>query len=380
MSGTAADTVASVLSAEAADHVRSVATYSNAAPSRRALRRGRLLSSFGYLDDVSFGFVSPNPSLISRGENRECSTIRLTPYGAREDAALLLRTDAAGRNLVGPLEGTSGYVVSRRILEDDKTAALVRRLASTTGPAYHVVISRSGGVLICASLDDVTDPRAPLAVDIAYEAAVLAREEEWRAGPPATLEEMSLTRAQADSLAVTLSKLYTAYPSIARDPVLMPVEGPPFTRLDFTQASWRTWATPQPPADVTPASAANSVGTFDLALEVFERPGTEVPRTGRATTAAAITQADTLGERSQLLGDYARTAGSDRARAMQAVSRREFYVQRVISAHAQADDAGAAAAGAAAAAPSGARTVTNSGPWTYDFLTGRWQDDEKSPY
>lgn len=382
MSGRAGDDAALALSAEAADHARSVATYANATPSRRALRRGRLLSANGYLDTVTFGFVTPNAAHVSRGENRACSTIRLVPYGDAEDAALLARTDAEGRGRVGPLDGTPGLVASRRVGSDDKTAALVQRIVGPAGPAFHVVISRSGGVLICASLDDVTDPAAPLAVDVAYEAALAADEAEWLGGPPGAFSELRLTSAQADSLAVTLAKLYCAYPAIARDPVVVPSTVFSLTRLDFTGAAWRDWPAPQGPGEdrATPAGAAAAVGPFDLGTEVFERPGTEVPNTHRATMASAVTRADTLGQRSELLGDYARAAGADRARAMQAVSRREFYVQRVTSAQAQAGDAGAAAAAAAATAPSGPRPVTNSGPWTYDFETGRWQDENQSPY
>jgi hypothetical protein len=382
MSGRAGDDAALALSAEASDHARSVATYANAAPSRRALRRGRLLSSNGYLDTVTFGFVSPNASHVSRGENRECTTIRLIPYGDAEDAALLTRTDAEGRSLVGPLDGSPGLVASRRVASDDKTAALVPRMVGPAGPAYHVVISRLGGVLVCASLDDVTDPAAPLAVDVAYESALAADESEWLGGPPGSFSELKMTAAQADSLAVTLAKLYVAYPSIARDPVVASNAGPSVTRLDFTGGDWRDWPAPQGPGATraTPAGAASVVGPFDLGAEVFERPGTAVPNTSRATMASAVTRADTLGQRSELLGNYARAAGADRARAMQAVSRREFYVQRVTSAQAQAGDAGAAAASAAATSPSGPRPVTNSGPWTYDFETGRWQDENLSPY
>lgn len=380
MSGSAADDASSVLASEASDHARSVATYANATPSRRSLRHGRLLSANGFLDSVTFGFVSPNASHVSRGENRECASIRLLPYGAMDDIALLARTDADGRRHVGPLEGNPGYVASRRVAEDDKTAALVPRITGAAGPAYHVVISRSGGVLVCASLDDVTDPRAPLAVDVAYESAVAAYETEWLAGPPSTLVELKMTAPQADSLAVVLGKLYAAYPSIARDPTVVWPPGTAPERLDFTGAAWRDWPTPQSAATDTPSAVAGRLPPFDLATEVFERPGTEVPRTGRATMASAVTRADTLGQRSELLGDYARVAGADRARAMQAVSRGEFYVQRVVSAQAQSDDAGASAAMAAAAAPSGPRPVSNSGPWTYDFVTGRWQDALLSPY
>lgn len=382
MSGRAGDDAAAALSAEASDHVRAVAVYANASPSRRALRRGRLLSGNGYLDTVTFGFVSPNAAHVSRGENRACTSIRLVPYGAVDDVALLGRTDGEGRAKVGPLAGLDGFVASRRIADDDKTALLVPRIVGATGPAFHVAISRLGGVLICASLDDVTDPTAPLAIDVAYESAVAAYEAEWLAGPPSSLVELKMTQAQADSLAVTLAKLYVAYPSIARDPVVVWNAGPAVERLDFTGAAWRDWPAPQGPgADrATPAGVAASLGAFDLATEVFERPGTSVPSTSRALMASAVTRADTLGQRSELLGNYARAAGADRARAMQAVSRQEFYVQRVTSSQAQANDAGAAAAAAAATTPSGPRPVTNSGPWTYDFVTGRWQDENQSPY
>lgn len=378
MTGKAGDDAASVLTAEANDHARSVATYANASPSRRALRRGRLLSANGYLDTVTFGFITPNAAHVSRGENRACSSVRLIPYGATDDVALLTRTDAEGRARVALVDGLPGFVGSRTRGGDEKTAALVPRVVGAAGPAYHVVVSRLGGVLVCASLDDVTDPAAPLAVDIAYESEVVAYEAEWLGGQPGSFVELKLTADQADSLGVTLAKLYTAYPAMARDPVVVWNASQSVTHLDFTGNEWRDW--PSSRGQGTPAVAAASIGAFDLATEVYETPGTEVPRTGRAVMASAVTRADTLGQRSALLGDYARTAGADRAQAMQAVSRREFYVQRVTSAQVQADAAGAAAASAAATTPSAQRVVTHSGPWTYDFTTGRWQDESLSPY
>lgn len=377
MSERSGDAVANALSAEAADHTRAVAVYANALPSRRALRRGRLLSSIGYLDTVTFGFVQPNASLISRGENRACSSIRLIAYGAAEDAALLKRTDIEGRARVSQLQGTN-FVASRRVAEDDKTARLVSRLISSAGPAFHIVISRSGGVLVCASLDDVTNPETPLSIDIAYESAVCAPLDQWQAGQPNQLTELKFTQAQADSLSVTLAKVYAAYPGVSKDPVIVWFAGSGVTQLDFTASSWRENGPTE--GAITPAQLADSLEAFDLGSEVFEVPGSSIPNINRATIAAAVTQADTLGQRSELLGDYARAAGSDRARAMRALTRREFYVQRVTSTQAQSAEAGAAASAAAATAPSGPRTVTNSGPWTYDFETGRWQDDNLSPY
>lgn len=222
--------------------------------------------------------------------------------GAVDDVALLGRTDGEGRAKVGPLAGLNGFVASRRIADDDKTALLVPRIVGVAGPAFHVAISRLGGVLICASLDDVTDPAAPLAIDVAYESAVAAYEAEWLAGPPSSLVELKMTQAQADSLAVTLAKLYVAYPSIARDPVVVWNAGPAVERLDFTGAAWRDWPAPQGPgADrATPSGVASSLGAFDLATEVFERPGAVVPNTARASMASAVTRADTLGQRSEL--------------------------------------------------------------------------------
>lgn len=356
--------VAAVLSAEAADHARSVAAYANASPSRRALRRGRLLSSNGLRESVTFGFVSPNAALVSRGENRACATVRLVPYGVAEDADLLRRTDAEARLAVAPLAGSPGYVASRRVADDDKTAALVGRMTSPQGPAYHAVVSRAG-VLICASLDDVVDPASPLSVDVAYESAVGAPEVEWLAGPPGTLVQLGLTDDQADSIAVLLAKLYAAYPTMAQPPTPVWTYGTLAEQANFLD-------------DLM--SRVGAVGPFDLASEVFEAPGTPAPRTGRSTAAAAVTLADTMGERSPLLGDYARLAASDRSRAMQATTRREFFVQRINSTHAQAEEAGTAAATAAAASPSVPRSVSNAGAQTYDFTTGRWQDENRSVY
>ncbi len=380
------DALVSLLSGLSADHSRSAGYYGNVvgSPGPNSAPR-RVLSAIGFLESTQYQLVAPNATHVSRSEtDRSCASIRILPYGLREDATVLLSPVQQERRRIDAY--ALGNVCVQDIDTTRKTVQVIERMVGAQGPAYHFIVDRRGGLYVCATLDDITDPTSPLSIDIALEGALVTPEKSWRAGRVTTLFELPLTPRQSDTLATLIAKLWTAYPPITRDftPTGVNVvyqDLPHQTELfNFTDGAWRTASEFDHANSDIPGilGAARNQLNFDLATDVFVSPSSRV-RAVRAVAATAVYHADTVGARSMLLGQYAALAGLERSQSMQTVSRREFFVQRLAEAQTDALHAANAASTTANAGPtSPTPPVTNTAPSVFDFSTGRWQDDQNT--
>lgn len=370
---------AASITALAGDHQRSTAYYGNARTLPGTGRPARVVSRVGFLEGARLLRVAPNPALVSRGEDRAVARVVVQLYGLRSDAARLLDTRPEERNRVVAYGG--GTVAPNDLESNAKTLAEVGRMTSTSGPARHFLLNRRGDLVIGAVLDDVTDPAYDDAVVVGVEGALAADATAHAGGRVTELLEVPLGARQVDTFAVLLAKLKAAYPSAEveiEDPGIAALR-----KLNFTDGAWQENSPFDHSASDWPAvnAAVAQLGTFDLATEVFDVPGTSRPRTTRAVAEAAVGTADTLGARSVLLGQYAASAGVERSHTMQTAQRHDFFVQRIQRAQAQAQAAG----GAAAQVQGVAQVQTFSPPanvdaFVYDFATGRWQSGERLTY
>lgn len=385
----AVDALVAVLTRVSADRSRTIAYYGNARPRPgRSPRAAHIISDTGFLVDAVYSLLAPNPSHVTRGTgDRACTSITLHSYGGAADIDAILRTR---RTVAGP---EAGAVMSAECNDATyapaKTQRLIEQITGDTGPAYHFVVTRRGDVLVCALLDDtvVASPAADRAttIDIAVETAFAAPAVSWEAGNVSQIDEMPYTDAQLDTLAVLIAKLLVAYPSITLETMrhIQPALPSPARHWNFSANAWN--ADGASPFDHTrsdlPGFANVVMGQrdFDLATEVFEVPASSGPVAGRAEAISAVDSVDTLSARSVVLGAYAEIAGLERSHAMQATTRRQFFVQRIGQAHQQVHTAAATAqqvATTGVAAPD--QSVGNTDPYRYDYATGIWLDNSKT--
>lgn len=174
--------------------------------------------------------------------------------------------------------------------------------------------------------------------------------------------ETSFTENQLFQLSVLVAKLKTIYPTISYD-----------YRFNFTGATKTNFINNNEINDLILAQ-----GSFDAATEIFIVPQSRPVSTGRAVARTAIAQVDTMGALSPIMGNYVDIAAPERASDIAFTQRRQIFVERVRTAHREAENAAQGAQTASAAAElSGDNTevpAINTGPQTYDFETGLWGD------
>jgi len=397
-----------VLGRLANDYRRTVAYYGNieARPGFNATPR-RLLSDVGFPTTSQFTYLVPSRAHVIVNEDARAIT-RLTfcPYGLAEDRRIILSPDEADRRVRTSSEsGATGlrvcpldpaYLVSSELndetVSEQKTVRLIRRIVSTAGgPAYHVIINRRGDVIVAAALDDTTraaGDNAEISVDIAVESALSITQEAHVARRFDSLIELPFTTTQIAAIVTVIAKLTAAYPAIARALVPSETSGPgvayrwPITTPDatprnFSRGAWRG-TSPYDHALCDAPRIFEQVAerrAFDLTTEVFRSADAPEARTGRAEAQTAVSQADSAGEESALLGAYSIVAGEERASEMQGTRRIQLFVQRIHMAHHDANQthevAGAAATASSHAAPTPPQNIL---PHVFDFTTGYWGD------
>lgn len=402
---TPADAVSQALSRLAADTRRQTAYYGNVRglPGSSARPR-RLLSDFGFPDNRSFSYVVPATALVvPHDPPRPVSTVTVHPYGLDSDLRRLTsrrpadrRVHTSGGDAVGgvrPLADNADVYVSAA-LEDDtyapaKTARLLNNLTSArVGPAYHFIISRRGDIIVGAVLDHETTASAEdgdVTVDVALEGAFALRRADHEANRyDRALIELPYTPLQVLVLSVLIAKLRTAYPTVPAalgTGIRYDWRGDLYRlapQLNFSSGAWRGVSPFDHSLSDDPAFSHNltTVAPFDLATQVFLTDQTPPPVATRSVAQTAISTADTAGEQSVLLANYATLAGPERANAMQSAPRVRFFVERINAASRDADNASGSSADTAAAGQRNPLTPAASpDASTYDFQTGRWSDD-----
>ena len=345
-------------------------------------RHGAWLSEIGFLASAPFAYAEADDTnlLPAPGEPRLISRVEIHLYGAARDYQRLTSqlavdrversTRSPGQAGVAPYPDVQGYLGAGDLGDDttvpEKTARLLGAMrAVNSGTAYHTVITRAGAVYVTAPLD------RPVLVGDAPDSSVAVAVEGacYRPREGATAVDAPLTEAQLVALAVLVAKVRAAHPGVA----LAWGEGLRFSGgAEGPVSGTEPWLTRSADARAAFIARVEREGAYDVATEVFLR--NPPPPSRRAEAQVAIGHVDTAGESSLLLGAYAEIAAEDRAASMQENPRTRYFVSRARAAHREAD-ASAEAAAHAAAAPALAAPpapATNSGPFVYDYLTGRW--------
>jgi hypothetical protein len=282
----------------------------------------------------------------------------------------------------------------------EKNAVVFRNMTTRhSGPAYHFLLDRKGGLSVGPGLDyatSVVPTRSEDSVFIGIEGALGLLREDFVSRVASTYFELPYTAAQIEVLTILFAKLKTALPEIPLRTqndavagvlalVYEPVEVLPLDKqLNFTNELWKSSTTSSPfeyeaTDDSNIENNVEAEGSYDLAREVFRTA--EAPRAVAARDAArvAIGQVDTTGRTAVALGAYISVASPERANAMEGQSRRELFFTRQRAAHQAADEAGqhASSTTADSQAISLIRPrVSNAEPHVYDYDRGVWGDGE----
>lgn len=409
---TPADVLSASLAALANDRRRTVTQYANIEPrpgENDAPRR--LMSDIGFPEATQFAYINAHPSHVIPPQEEEPRTIRqfvVKPYGLSLDLARFngrnrnVRT-TRGANVTGvaPHPDDDTILISAELADDtysaQKNEAVVRNMTTRrSGPAYHFLIDRRGGLSVGPGLDYATmvsPARSDDGVFIGMEGALGLSRSNFSGRRSSESFELPYTAAQIEVLVILLAKLRTAFPEVrltfqndATPGVLTcvyePAQGLPLDKqLNFSNERWQASSTsPFEYAATDDAVIAASVsleGAYDLATEVFRTA--EAPRAVAARDAArvAIGQIDTAGRVSVALGAYVYLASPERANSMEGQSRRELFVTRQRASHHDADAAGQQSS----TVTNGTQSVTpvrpavsNAEPHVYDYDRGIWGD------
>lgn len=396
---TPADAVSQALARAASDSRRTVAYYGNVRGLPGSSRRPvRLLSEIGFPIDRSFSYVVPATSSVIKGDTaRTIRSVTIHPYGLNDDYRRITSSRATDRRvhtsanprstgLIAYAENAN-YLISAEASDltysPAKTLRCVSAMATANrGPAYHFVITRRGDILVGAALDDETSAStrdSDQTIDVAMEGAfAIQREHHTSKTYEGNLIELPFTPIQVLTLSVLFVKLKTAYPDIASD-LRYQFNGGDFNfapRYNFSDKAWLGTRFNYSLSD-TPGFFDNlaRIAPFDLATQVFLTGPAPAPVASRAVAQTAIGQADTLGQQSVLLSNYAALAAPERSLSMQQAPRSQFFVERLNMAVRDADGASSAASDTAESGRRDPLTPsTQVEPHTYDYTTGRWGD------
>ncbi len=342
---------------------------------------GGWLSEIGFYASRPFAYAQADTSNLmpAPDDPREVTGVELVIYGLKRDAdrlsatsgadALIRATRASGATGRAPFPGAADYLGAADLADDSslpaKTSSLLARIrTSGSGEAYHAVVTRAGAVYITASVaQEVAAEGGVGKVRVAVEGAAY----KLRSG--GDLLDAPPTQAQQETLAVLVAKLRAIYPGLPLS-YLIRVEEP-------VPALGALWWTRTSQAALDFEALVTNEGVYDASSEVFRsRP----PATShRAESQIALGHVDTLGESSLILAAYSDIAAADRSEQMQEPGRVRHFVQRARTSLQDADHSGEAA-GHVAAADSFAPVIapaTNSGPFVYNYRTGRWGDNER---
>lgn len=409
---TSADVLSASLAALANDRRRTITQYANIAP-----RPGenetpqRLLSDIGFPEATQFAYVNVHASHVIPPQDEEPRTIRqfvVKPYGLSLDLA---RFDGSNRNIrttrgaavtgVAEHPDDATILISAELEQDtysaQKNAAVFRNMTTRrSGPAYHFLIDRRGGLSVGPGLDyatSVNPARSDDGVFIGMEGALGLSRENFARRRSSQSFELPYTAAQIEVLVILLAKLRTAFPEVrltfqndATPGVLTCVyeTARGLTReqqLNFSNERWQASSvSPFEYAATDDAVIDGSVsleGAYDLATEVFRT--SEAPRAVAARDAArvAIGQINTAGSVSVAMGAYVYLASPERANSMEGQSRRELFVTRQRASHQDANGAGVQSSmvvhGTQSVTPV-RPAVSNTEPHVYDYDRGIWRD------
>lgn len=413
---TPAEVLSRALTRLANDRRRRTTQYANLAPRPGASAVAqRLLSDIGFLEGTQFSYINANAAHVTPPDDdspRDIRQLVLCAYGLGLDASRFTARNATIRTARGP--GTPGLapfvdlpsvIVSAELDGETYSAQknnLVRRNMTQrrSGPAYHFLIDRRGGITVGPALDyqtSVAPARGEHGVFIGLEGALGLARTELDAGRTASAFELPYTSLQMLTLSVLLAKLFTAYPSIPRsisDPA--DVDSPALlyeasslpdgvSRRNFSNGAWIQQ--PSYGADfdygLSDNDALNAAvtqeGSFDLATEIFRPLQAPQALAARDEVRTAIGTVDTAGAQSLFLGAYTSIASPERANDMETQTRRQIFVERLRVTHTEADDAGTQSAetseGGATLTPV-IPTVVNADPHTYNYTSGLWGDGE----
>lgn len=411
---TPAEVLSGALTRLANDRRRRITQYANLAPRPGASAvPQRLLSDVGFLEAIQFSYINADPAHVTPPDDddpRDVRQIVLCAYGLQLDAARFAARGAVVRTARGagvgglaPFPELPDVLVSAELTAETYSAQkndVVRRNMTQrrSGPAYHFLIDRSGGIAVGPALDyrtSVVPARSEHGVFVGLEGALGITRADFTAGRTTSYFELPYTSLQLLTLSILLAKLFTAYPAVPRA-VSAPTDGTTpallytastlageLTHRNFSNGAWRNaehngfdyGGTD----DATLGEAITREGAFDLATEIF-RP-VQAPRAVAARDVArtAIGTVDTAGAQSLFLGAYTSIAAPERANDMETQTRRQIFVERLRVTHTEADDAGSQAAetaeGGASLTPV-QPTVINADPHTYNYTTGLWGDGE----
>lgn len=411
MTAHAGSTMQQVLTRFSNDRRRAAVTYANARENEGSSGvPRRLLSDQGFAANRQFAYVVPHPSHITRS-NEQRTTIRLItlhPYGLTADRQILTSTQAATRRIAnrrGP--GVRGvYPLTNTVLVPanhdadsvtvGKTTTLLTRVTQPgAGPAFHVILPRTGDVVVCASLDDevlAVPTLASVSINVALEGGLGIRREDWDSRNFSQLVELPYTADQLYALEVLIAKIRNAVLGIPLSflngmptsgmsgiAYVFPADVQGAQQYNFTNGAWQG----QSPlfhenSDIPAVTAAiQAIPPFDTATQVFRPPQAPAPVATRTVVQPEISNVDTVGQSSPLLAAYATLAAAERSTDMQTAPRVRFFTDRINTAHRDADHA--ADQGTTAQAAATTRTppaAVNADPHVFNFTTGFWGDGD----
>lgn len=352
---------------------------------RHGVRAGAWLSEVGFYSQFPFAYSAADESNLLPREDDPIAVdrVELHLYGAARDYLRLgsqsaedrvVRTSRrTGQTGVAPYPDLPGYVGAADLQDDtslpEKTSQLLGlQRTGGSGTAYHVVVTRAGAVYVTAPFDQPSAlAQAPqTSLVVALEGAC------YRPAEGGDILDAPLTEPQLASLSVLVAKIKAAHPALA----LTWGEGLRYLAGPQGAASSRDlWLVRSTEAQVGFLERVSREGVYDVSREVYLR--NPPPTSRRAEAQVAMGQTSTAGESSLLLGSYADIAAEDRSNSMQEPVRTRYFVARARAAHTEADSAGEAAAHVAGAPALTAppAPATNSSPFVYNYITGRWGNE-----
>jgi hypothetical protein len=407
------EVLSTALTQQANDQRRQVAQYANLEPrpGESEVPR-RLMSDTGFLEATQFGYINAHRAHVIPPNDDDPRVIRqfvLQPYGFRLDQQRFRSSNrvirSAREQATGVIEhpDNADVLVSAELSATTYSAqknAVVRRNMTErhSGPAYHFLIDRNGGIAVGPALDfrtAVISARSEDSIFIGVEGALGILREDFTRRRYDRAFELPFTSSQVTTIAILLAKLYTAFPEVrkafnntAAPGILSTVYAPaptltPATRRNFVERGQEPTENLEFDYSATYDdnffTAVLEEGVFDLATEIFRTQ--EAPRAVATRDAArvAIGRIDTAGAVAVALGAYTSVASPERATEMEAITRRALFITRTRAAHSSADQSGAQAGAVSTSTQSVAvvaPTVTNFEPHVYDYTTGRWGDGE----
>ncbi len=385
------------------------AYYGNLRSSPDSLAFRRLLSSTGFPRGTNVTYITPASTNVQVGytPRTDVERILLHPYGADQDISRLASNVAADRathssrtrNGTGVIRypDDDQYLMSGACLPDTSSSQkIVDFVLACTSPrsatCWHFYVARTGDLVVCAALDDITPSSrdmAPTSVDIAYETLLVVSRENHaaRRTEGSFLIEAPLTTAQLTTLSVLCAKVLTVLTTIPESAEEGFQRYNPSGDVTYLPGAFMNGNSTSLPFNYTASDyeglfdAIDDLPDYDPVLDVF-RPASEVENQDlREQARTAIDDRDTLGVRSTTMGEYAYLAAGSRANAMIDRPRSAYFYRRGQAATNDginnAERSAQLSANSAAASETDSETPVpqtnaNNNPFVYNFRTGLW--------